>query len=63
MVDEWIIMKREKKQMYCLIVTYVLIATCQYLYAIKVVKYGGGGHVGHVEFINNGKYCNKNMKY
>lgn len=50
--------------MYCLIVTYVLIATCQYLYAIKVVKYGwGGGHVGHVEFINNGKYCNKNMKY
>lgn len=48
--------------MYCLIVTYVLIATCQYLYAIKVVKYGGG-HVGHVEFINNGKYCNKNMKY
>lgn len=49
--------------MYCLIVTYVLIATRQYLYAIKVMQYWRG-HVDHVEFINNGKYRNKkNIKY
>lgn len=41
---------------------------CSYCYmSILVCNKGGevwgGGHVGHVEFINNGKYCNKNMKY